>query len=90
MVWLLPVYVPLLLAVPLAVVTGNVGLGQQLRSWGLLLTPEETLAPALLRAAWGHARRYAVPVMAPAMAYHQHADGIDAVSQTGALTAAPA
>jgi membrane glycosyltransferase len=89
-VWLLPVFIPLSLAIPLAVATGNIGLGQRLRNWGLLLTPEETQAPALLRAAWGHARRYAVPVTVPVIPHGTHADSMQNSVQTDALAAASA
>jgi membrane glycosyltransferase len=65
--WLLPVYVPLILAVPVSVFTGNVVWGERLRRRGLLLTPEETQAPALLRAAWGHVRRHMPPRYAAAI-----------------------
>jgi membrane glycosyltransferase len=58
--WLLPVFVPLVFAVPLTVASGNVRTGKKLREWHLLLTPEETAPPALLRATWAHARRYAL------------------------------
>ncbi|HSD37593.1 MAG TPA: glucans biosynthesis glucosyltransferase MdoH [Rhodocyclaceae bacterium] len=56
--WLLPVFVPLILAVPLTVASGSVARGEKLRRHGLLLTPEETAPPVLLRAAWSHAKRY--------------------------------
>ena len=56
--WLLPVFVPLILAVPLTVASGSMARGEKLRRHGLLLTPEETAPPVLLRAAWAHAKRY--------------------------------
>ena len=49
--WLAPVGVPMLLAVPLAVLTSRTGLGQRVRQWGLLLTPEEARTPSVLREA---------------------------------------
>lgn len=49
--WLAPVYGPLLCAVPLAVLTGNLQLGHSIRQAGLLLVPEEARAPAVLGAA---------------------------------------
>jgi len=55
LVWLAPVAVPLLLAVPLAVVTSHVALGAWMRSRSLLLIPEESRSPAVLRSAWSHA-----------------------------------
>ena len=58
LLWLAPVGVPLLLSVPLVVLTSRVSLGEQLRGQGLLITPEELRAPAVLRRAWLHARRH--------------------------------
>jgi membrane glycosyltransferase len=55
LVWLAPVGLPLLLAVPLAVLTSHVHFGGQMRSRGLLLIPEEARSPAVLRRAWRHA-----------------------------------
>ncbi len=55
LVWLAPVALPLLLAVPLAVLTSHVALGGWMRARGVLLIPEETRAPAVLRSAWRHA-----------------------------------
>jgi membrane glycosyltransferase len=57
--WLTPMGLPLLLAVPLAVLTSRSGLGQRLLAKRLLLTPEEHSAPHVLRRAWAHARRAA-------------------------------
>ena len=54
--WLLPVAVPLLLSVPLAVWTSSAALGEALRRAGLLLVPEESTPPPLLRRAWMLAR----------------------------------
>jgi len=48
---------PLLLAVPLTVLTSRSALGQRLLASRLLLIPEEHSAPAVLRRAWHHARR---------------------------------
>ena len=56
---LLPVAVPLLLSVPLAVLTSHVPLGERLRGQGWLLIPEEARSPAVLRRAWRHALRAA-------------------------------
>ncbi len=52
---LLPVVLPLLLALPLAVVTGDALLGARLRARGMLLIPEESCSPAVLRRARFHA-----------------------------------
>lgn len=53
--WLAPVAVPLLLALPLAVLTSNPRLGARLRDQALLLIPEESRSPVVLRRAWHHA-----------------------------------
>ena len=46
---------PLLLAVPLAVLTSHVALGDWVRARGVLLIPEETRSPLVLQRAWLHA-----------------------------------
>jgi membrane glycosyltransferase len=56
-VWLLPVALPLLLAAPLAVLTSRVAPGERLRALGVLMTPEESRTPSVLRQAWTHARQ---------------------------------
>ncbi|ACI50912.1 glucans biosynthesis glucosyltransferase H [Gluconacetobacter diazotrophicus PA1 5] len=57
--WMTPVLLGLVFAIPLAAVTGSRGAGQALRRAGLLLIPEETAPPdILLRAA---AARAALP-----------------------------
>ncbi len=56
LVWLLPVGLPLLLAIPMTVLSSKVGLGATLQAQGYLLIPEESRAPAVLRRAWLHAR----------------------------------
>ncbi|MBT3065981.1 glucans biosynthesis glucosyltransferase MdoH [Rhodoferax sp. U11-2br] len=61
LVWLLPVGLPLLLAIPMAVVTSRVRLGTAMRAHNYLLIPEETKSPAVLRRAWLHASRLATP-----------------------------
>lgn len=55
LVWLAPVALPLLLAVPLAVLTSHVALGDWMRARGVLVIPEESRSPAVLRRAWRHA-----------------------------------
>ena len=55
LVWLLPVGLPLLLSVPMTVVTSRVGVGQTMRAHNYLLIPEENKSPAVLRRAWLHA-----------------------------------
>jgi membrane glycosyltransferase len=46
--WMTPVVVGLLLAVPMAALTSNPSVGEALRSAGLLLTPEESHPPQVL------------------------------------------
>jgi membrane glycosyltransferase len=60
LVWLAPVALPLLLAVPLVVFTSGVGVGTRARAHGWLLIPEESWSPAVLRRAWRHASRLAL------------------------------
>lgn len=55
--WLLPVALPLLLATPLAVFTSRVRPGERLRAFGVLVTPEESRTPSVLRQAWAHVRQ---------------------------------
>lgn len=56
LVWLPPVGLPLLLAIPTTVLTSQTGLGSLLKAQGYLLIPEEARSPAVLRRAWLHAR----------------------------------
>jgi membrane glycosyltransferase len=57
LVSLLPVALPLALSVPLAVASSHVGIGAWLRHRGLLLIPEESWSPAVLRRARLHGRQ---------------------------------
>ena len=57
LLWMLPVTLPLVMAVPFTVATGHVELGAWMRSRGALLIPEESWSPAVLRRAWRHASR---------------------------------
>lgn len=59
LVWLIPVGLPLLLAIPMAVLTSHIGLGTAMRQQGFLLIPEERWSPKVLRRAWLHAHRLA-------------------------------
>ena len=59
LLWLAPVGVPLLLAVPLAVLTSRARLGERVRQLGLLVTPEESRTPTVLREAASYARQNA-------------------------------
>jgi membrane glycosyltransferase len=52
--WLTPMILPLLLAVPLAVLTGRATIGERLLARRLLLTPEEHATPAVLQRAWDY------------------------------------
>ncbi len=61
LVWLAPVALPLLLAIPMAVVTSQIALGTSMREANFLLIPEESRSPAVLRRAWMHADRLAQP-----------------------------
>ena len=61
LVWLLPVGLPLLLAIPMTVLTSQVGVGTAMRAHSYLLIPEETRSPAVLRRAWLHASELAKP-----------------------------
>jgi len=63
--WLLPVALPLLLAIPLAVATSKPGLGEFIRDAKVLMIPEETQAPAVLRAAWSLASQPSRPTRLP-------------------------
>ena len=49
LVWLAPVFVGLILSVPLSMILSSVSLGQALRKRGLLLTPEEVAVPKVLQ-----------------------------------------
>ncbi|MES2398922.1 MAG: glucans biosynthesis glucosyltransferase MdoH, partial [Pseudomonadota bacterium] len=66
LVWLLPVGLPLLLAIPMTVITSKVGVGTLMRAQNFLLIPEETRSPAVLRRAWLHASKRAKPLLAAA------------------------
>ncbi|MDO8904175.1 glucans biosynthesis glucosyltransferase MdoH [Hydrogenophaga sp.] len=61
LLWLVPIALPLLLAVPITVMTSHVTFGERMRAQGLLLIPEESWSPAVLRRAWRHAARLALP-----------------------------
>ncbi|WP_428423858.1 glucans biosynthesis glucosyltransferase MdoH [Methylibium sp.] len=66
----LPLALPLMLAVPLAVMTSRSEFGQAWRRRGWLLIPEETRAPAVLQAAWRYAGLRPISVPAPAHTGH--------------------
>jgi membrane glycosyltransferase len=52
LLWLAPVWGPLLFAIPMAVFTSDQHLGEALRAQHLLRVPEEARAPRVLRRAW--------------------------------------
>ncbi len=64
LIWLMPVGLPLLLAIPLTVLTSQIALGTTLRDRGFLLIPEESRSPAVLRRAWMHAIKLMQPKIA--------------------------
>ena len=64
LIWLMPVGLPLLLAIPLTVLTSQIALGTTLRDRGFLLIPEESRSPAVLRRAWMHAIKLMQPKVA--------------------------
>lgn len=66
LIWLMPVGLPLLLAIPLTVLTSQIALGATLRDRGWLMIPEESRSPAVLRRAWMHAVRLARPALVTA------------------------
>ncbi len=56
LLWIAPMALPLLLAVPITVFSSRAKLGARLRKACLLLIPEETRAPTVLRRAWTYAQ----------------------------------
>ena len=56
LVWLAPIALPLLLAAPITVLSSRASLGAGLRRAGLLLIPEESQPPSVLRRAWTYAQ----------------------------------
>ncbi|MDM0043189.1 glucans biosynthesis glucosyltransferase MdoH [Variovorax dokdonensis] len=66
LIWLMPVALPLLMAIPLTVMSSQLELGARMRDAGFLLIPEESRSPAVLRRAWRHAIRLAKPALATA------------------------
>jgi len=61
--WLMPVALPLLAAIPLVVFTSREDFGRMLRARSMLLIPEEIFPPMVLRHAWMFARRHVVPAV---------------------------
>jgi membrane glycosyltransferase len=58
--WLIPIGLPLLLAIPVVTLTSRSSLGQRWRAAGLLWVPEESHPPAVLRRAAALQRRAAM------------------------------
>ncbi len=56
--WLTPIALPLLLAMPLSVLTSQQRTGQAARALGLLVTPEESRTPTVLRRAASNLRPF--------------------------------
>jgi membrane glycosyltransferase len=56
LLWLLPIGLPIVLAVPFTVLTGSTRLGERVRAARLLMVPEECASPTVLRQAWRFAR----------------------------------
>jgi len=56
LLWMMPVGLPLVLAVPFTVLTGSTALGERVRAARLLLVPEESSSPTVLRQAWSFAK----------------------------------
>jgi membrane glycosyltransferase len=58
---------PLLLSIPMTVLTNKVGVGRAMRAHNCLLTPKETKSSAVLRRAWLHASQLAKPRLKAAL-----------------------
>ena len=57
LMWVAPIALPLLLAAPITVLSSRARLGEQMRRAGLLLIPEESQTPTVLRNAWAYSRQ---------------------------------
>jgi membrane glycosyltransferase len=82
--WLSPILAGLLLAIPLSVLTSRVKIGRALRSRGLMLTPEESREPRVLREA-----RHAGAAVAERLATLRSAVADRAVQQRVVAALAP-
>ncbi len=49
LVWMLPVVLGLMLAIPLSALSGSRALGEKLAAWGLLVTPDEQSPPVIMQ-----------------------------------------
>lgn len=67
LLWLLPVGLPLALAIPLTVLSSRIALGRTLRERRWLLIPEESWSPQVLRRAWLHTARLTRPATVEAL-----------------------
>ncbi|OWQ44146.1 glucan biosynthesis glucosyltransferase H [Roseateles noduli] len=57
LIWIAPIALPLLLAAPITVLSSRASLGERMRRAGLLVIPEESLTPTVLRNAWAYGRQ---------------------------------
>ncbi len=57
LLWIAPIALPLMLAAPITVLTSRARLGARVRQLGLLLIPEESLTPTVLRHAWAYGQQ---------------------------------
>ncbi len=88
--WLAPMTLPLLLAVPVVVWCGRPELGRGLRRLGLLLTPEEVAPPRVLQRAWAEAGLLGAAQPAPAtLPAGARVVPLAAASRNGALRPVP-
>ncbi len=62
--WLLPIGLPLMLAVPVTVLSSRSAWGKKLRKASWLSVPEENLSPSVLTRAWAYAHHGCVQVTA--------------------------
>jgi membrane glycosyltransferase len=74
LLWMSPVVAGLVLAIPIAAVTARAPVGRALREAGLLLTPEERMAPPILVRANALAARPPAPATHPLERLMQDAD----------------
>lgn len=57
LMWIAPIALPLLLAAPITVLSSRAALGARLRAAGVLLIPEESRTPTVLRQAWTYSQQ---------------------------------
>lgn len=56
LLWLAPIGLPLIIAIPMTVISSKESVGLWLRQHGFLVIPEESWSPAVLRRAWEQAQ----------------------------------